>query len=165
MPRPHLPGRPPTPTRTLTPDEAGRLLASVPTADPIGIRDRAMLALLLRGGLRVSALLALRAADLRRGPGGLAVVVRGATAVECHPLPPDAALALADHLAASPPTAPDAPLFRSAGHGAGRRATPSLAQADVYRVVRRRAAAAGIVGRVGGDGLRLSGRGGEEGWS
>lgn len=52
------------PPEPLTPDEVARLLAGCSLRAPTGIRNRAMLMLLYRSGLRVSELLALKPADI-----------------------------------------------------------------------------------------------------
>lgn len=52
------------PAQPLTPDEMQRLLDACSRKAPTGIRNRAMLTLLYRSGLRVSELLALRPSDI-----------------------------------------------------------------------------------------------------
>jgi site-specific recombinase XerD len=52
------------PAEPLTPDEVHRLIDACSRKAPTGIRNRAMLALLYRSGLRVSEVLALRPSDL-----------------------------------------------------------------------------------------------------
>lgn len=57
----------PYPPEILTPDEVSRLLAKCSRRAPTGIRNRALLTLLYRSGLRVSEVLSLRPADVDLG--------------------------------------------------------------------------------------------------
>lgn len=59
----------------LSSDELARLLTAPPAADPLGLRDRAMLETLYSAGLRVSELVGLNDADLDMAEG--LIVVRG----------------------------------------------------------------------------------------
>ena len=52
------------PTSVLTHAQVKRLLASIPTDDPCGYRDRAMLELLYSSGIRINELLTLKIADV-----------------------------------------------------------------------------------------------------
>ena len=62
------------PAEPLTPDEARRLLAAPSRRAPTGIRNRALLILLWRGGLRVSEALALKSKDLDAQQGTIRVL-------------------------------------------------------------------------------------------
>lgn len=61
------------PPEPLTPDEARRLIAAVPGTGPIGLRNRALIAILWRSGLRISEALALYPRDVNHANGTLRV--------------------------------------------------------------------------------------------
>ena len=71
-------GRPwPALPRYLSPDEVDRLIEQPDTTTPLGERDRAMLELMYATGLRVSELVALKAADLSLSGGYLTTTGKG----------------------------------------------------------------------------------------
>jgi integrase/recombinase XerD len=61
----------------LNADEIGRLLDAPPVAEPLGLRDRAMMQLLYASGLRVSELCSVQISDLERNMGIVRVVGKG----------------------------------------------------------------------------------------
>ena len=71
-------GRPwPALPRYLTPDEVDRLIEQPDAATPLGRRDRTMLEVLYATGLRVSELVALKAADVNLSAGYLTTTGKG----------------------------------------------------------------------------------------
>lgn len=72
------------PPYVLTTEEVGRLLSAPPTADPFGIRDRAILETMYSSGVRVGELVAMNLGDLRLQEG--TVEVRGKGRVERYGL-------------------------------------------------------------------------------
>jgi integrase/recombinase XerD len=71
-------GRPwPALPRYLTPDEVDRLIDQPDTSTPLGQRDRTMLEVLYATGLRVSELVALKAADINLSGGYLTTTGKG----------------------------------------------------------------------------------------
>ncbi len=62
------------PPEPLTPEEVTRLLRAPSTRAPTGVRNRALLVVLYRAGLRISEALALRPKDLDRARGTLRVL-------------------------------------------------------------------------------------------
>ncbi len=62
------------PAEVLTPDEVARLMRACSTAAPTGVRNRALIATLYRGGLRIGETLALRPKDLDRQAGTVRVL-------------------------------------------------------------------------------------------
>ncbi len=61
------------PAEPLTAEEVRALISAVPGKGPLGVRNRALIALLWRSGLRISEALALRPADLDERNGTLRV--------------------------------------------------------------------------------------------
>lgn len=61
------------PAEPLTPDEAQALVDAIPGRGPLAVRNRALVALLWRSGLRVSEALALRPADVDERAGTVRV--------------------------------------------------------------------------------------------
>ena len=140
-------GRTPMPTR----EEARALLAAIPTDSLVGLRDRALVAALLYTFSRVSALTAMRVEDYypvgkqwwvrRREKGG-----------KEHAMPANPTLQgyLDAYLeAAGIEGDRKGPLFRSAAGRTGRLTDKAMSRTDVFRMVRRRAEAAGVATRIG----------------
>ena len=138
-------------TRMPTRDEAKALLAAIPADGLVGLRDRALIGTLLYSFARVSAALAMRVEDYY--PVGrrwwLRLHEKGG---KHHEMPAHHTLqdALDAYLEAAG-IAGDrkGPLFRSAQGRTGRLTGQAMARADVYRMIGRRAAAAGVATRIG----------------
>jgi integrase/recombinase XerD len=90
--------------RYLAMADVERLIASCDSAMPAGIRDRAILLLLARLGLRAGDVLAMRFDDIDWAEGKLRVCGKGRREV-CLPLPQDAGDALLDYLNRARPNA------------------------------------------------------------
>lgn len=131
-------------TPVLTPDQARQLLDSIETDELIGLRDRALIGVMVYGFARVGAVTSMRVEDyfqsgkkwrfrLHEKGGKLHEVPAHHSAEEYM----DAYLDAADLWAEK-----KAPLFQSIKHG--KAMGKKLAQADVYRMIRRRALAAGL---------------------
>ena len=148
-------------TPVLTATEARDLLASIVTNTRTGLRDRALIALMIYTFARVGAALKMRAEDVfiqgrrtwvrLREKGGkhhdmpchhkLESYLQDFAAALPSPLPPD----------------PKAWLFPTAQGPSGRLTHRPMAQADVYRMIRRRATDAGIETRIGCHSFRATG--------
>jgi len=90
--------------RYLAPADVERLIASCDRTMPGGVRDRAILLLLARLGLRAGDVLAMRLGDIAWEDGTLRVCGKGRREI-LLPLPQDAGDALFDYLERSRPTA------------------------------------------------------------
>lgn len=127
--------------RFLSLDEVERLLAAPDTSTPRGIRDRAMLELLYATGMRVSELVALRAADLDLAHEFLTCTGKGSKQ-RVVPIGSEAASWVRRYLTDARPsllkgrTAP--PLFVS-GRGAS-----ALTRVGFWKLLKRYAVAAGV---------------------
>jgi integrase/recombinase XerD len=96
--------------RGLAPDQVEAILAAPDPASRAGLRDRAILMLLARLGLRGAEAAGLRLADIDWLAGEITVTGKGSIA-ETMPLPADAGQALADYLTRSRPRCPAAAVF------------------------------------------------------
>jgi integrase len=141
-------GSPPPvrPTPQLTEAELNRLLASLDPADPAGARDRALIATMADLRLRVGEVISLCLRGLSETDGTLSLTVpsrNGAgRALLLPPRPATELRRLLAHLGAD--AHPDGPLFPSMPRGTRRLGSSPMVQTDVFRMVRRRARAAGL---------------------
>jgi site-specific recombinase XerD len=147
-------------TAVLEGDEWRRLIDSIPTETLRDLRDRALIATLTYGFARITAALRMKVEDLR--PRGAAWVLRlhekggKQHAMPCHHT---AAEMLHAYIAAAG-IAEDRKgwLFRTAkGHRATALSDKPMDQADAWRMVRRRAIAAGIMAPIGNHSFRATG--------
>ena len=138
-------------TRMPTREEAKALLAAIPTDSIVGLRDRALIATLLYTFARVGAATAMRVADYY--PVGKRWWVRlHEKGGKHHEMPCHHTLQeyLDAYIAAAGITAEArTPLFRTAAGRVDRLTAQAMTQPDVYRMIRRRADAAGVATRIG----------------
>jgi len=146
-------------TPVLDPAEAQTLLDSIDVTTPIGLRDRALIGLMVFSFGRIGAALAMRVEDVFVQNRRLWVRLRekGGKRHEmpCHHSLDEYLHAYLDGAG----IADDAkgPLFRTIGRGTGRLTRTSLPQANAYAMVRRRATAAGIETKIGNHSFRATG--------
>ncbi len=149
----------PTAAPSLAGAEAERLIGSIDGGTIIGLRDRALIGLLVYGCARIGAVLAMRVEDYfwvgkRRW---LRLHEKGGRRHEL-PAHPKLAAYLDAYLAGLDGAAEGASLLFSSLRG--RSATPggrALSRVDAYRMIRRRAVAAGIRARIGCHSFRATG--------
>ena len=158
-------------TPVLTAEEARALLDSIRTARTgqrgdgaekpllVGLRDRALIGAMVYTFARVSAVLRMRVRDyfLQGRRGWLRLHEKGGKehAVPCHH---NLELYLDSYLAAADIAGDlDGPLFRTAVGRSGRLTAKPLWQQDAYRMIQRRAKAAGIRTRIGNHTFRATG--------
>ncbi len=146
-------------TPVLEPAEARVLLDSIDVSTPIGLRDRALIALMVYSFGRIGAALAMRVEDVFVQNRRLWVRLRekGGKRHEmpCHHSLDEYLHAYLDGTG----IADDAkgPLFRTIGRGTSRLTRTPLPQANAFAMVRRRAAAAGIETKIGNHSFRATG--------
>jgi integrase/recombinase XerD len=133
---------------TLSAGQVEALIAACDTATPVGTRDRAVLVMLARLGLRTAEVAALRLADVDWRRGQLLVRGKG-NRIEALPLPAAVGEALADYLIRTRPSCPSRSVFLSVR---GRPPRPLTAMA-VRQIVARACARAGLP-RLGAHRLR-----------
>jgi site-specific recombinase XerD len=146
-------------TPVLEPIEARALLDSIDVTTPIGLRDRALIALMVYSFARVGAALAMKVEDVFVQNRRLWVRLREkggkAHAMPCHH-------SLEEYLTAYIEQTEimedgKGPLFRTVGRGTARLTRTPLPQANAYAMIARRAAAAGIATKVGNHSFRATG--------
>ncbi|MGI4944566.1 MAG: tyrosine-type recombinase/integrase [Janthinobacterium lividum] len=146
-------------TPVLEPAEARAVLDAIDVTTPIGLRDRALIGLMVFSFARVGAALGMTVEDVfTQGPRlWVRLQEKGgkAHAMPCHH-------SLDEYLHAYLDGAGIAgdgkgPLFRTVGRGTGRLTRTLLPQANAYAMIRRRAAAAGIETKVGNHSFRATG--------
>ncbi len=139
--------------------EARQLLDSIDTSTPAGLRDRALIALMVYSFARVGAALGMTVADVFVQNRRLWVRLRekGGKRHEmpCHHTLEEYLHAYID--GAGIGSDPKGPLFRTIGRGTKALTRTALQQANAYAMVRRRAEAAGIGTRIGNHTFRATG--------
>src|SRR5215469_1184854 len=96
--------------RAISPEHAQRAFDSCDLNTGVGLRNRAVLLLLARLGLRASEIIALKLEDCDWDRGHLRVCSKGGRE-ELLPMPADVGAAIADYLQHGRPTSPDRHLF------------------------------------------------------
>jgi site-specific recombinase XerD len=146
-------------TPMLEPAEARKLLDSIDTGTPIGLRDRALIALMVYSFARVGAALAMRVEDVYTERRRLWVRLREkggkAHAMPCHHNLEAYLTAYIDKTGIGDD--PKGPLFRTVGRRTKQLTQTPLAQSEAYRMIERRAAAAGIDTQIGNHSFRATG--------
>ncbi len=147
-------------TPVLNTDEARTLLDSIDISTLIGLRDRALIGLMVYSFARINAVLEMKVRDYfvqgRRGWVRLHEKGGKEHEVPCHH---NLEFYLDQYIAAAGIAGdPDGALFRTAANRAGAVLTESsMWQQDAYRMIQRRALAAGIKTRIGNHTFRATG--------
>ncbi len=146
-------------TPMLEPAEARKLLDSIDTATPIGLRDRALIALMVYSFARVGAALAMRVEDVytERRRSWVRLREKGGKAhtMPCHHNLEAYLIAYIDKTSIGED--PKGPLFRTVGRRTKQLTQTPLAQSEAYRMIERRAEAAGIETQIGNHSFRATG--------
>ena len=147
-------------TPVLSPEEARTLLDSIEVTAIAGLRDRALIGMMVYSFARIGAVLGMKVEDVYTQQRRLWVRLREkggkAHAMPCHHNLETYLTAYIE--AASIAGDPRGPLFRTIGRSKGRPLTRSpLAQADSYQMIGRRCAAVGIATKVGNHSFRATG--------
>ena len=146
-------------TPVLDPTEARALLDSIDTGPVAGLRDRALIALMVYSFARIGAALGMAVEDVYTQNRRLWVRLREKGgkrhAMPCHHNLEEYLVAYLD--GAGLRGDPKGPLFRTIGRGTGKLTRTALPQANAYAMIRRRAAAAGIETKLGNHSFRATG--------
>ncbi len=132
---------------------------SIDTSTPAGLRDRALIGLMVYSFARIGAALGMTVEDVYTQNRRLWVRLREKGgkrhAMPCHHNLDEYLVAYLD--GAGLRDDPKGPLFRTIGRGTGKLTRTPLPQANAYAMIRRRAAAAGIATRLGNHSFRATG--------
>ena len=144
-------------TPVLDREEARALLGAIDTSSLTGLRDRALIGVMIYTFARVGAVLQMNVADYfsqgRRG--WVRLHEKGGKEHEA-PCVPKLEMFLDEYIAAADIAADtDGPLFRTTGRSTG--TAHRMAQQDAYRLIQRYAKRAGIKTRIGNHSLRATG--------
>jgi site-specific recombinase XerD len=146
-------------TPVLDPAEARTLLDSIDISTHTGLRDRALIGLMVYSFARIGAALAMAVEDVYTQNRRLWVRLREKGgkrhAMPCHHNLEEYLVAYLD--GAGLRGDPKGPLFRTIGRGTGRLTRTVLPQANAYAMIGRRAAAAGIATKLGNHSFRATG--------
>lgn len=146
-------------TPVLDASEARQLLDSIDVSTPIGLRDRALIALMVFSFARVGAALAMRVEDVYVQHRRLWVRLREKGGKQ-HEMPCHHTLEAYLHAyleGTGIANEPKGPLFRTIARGTNLLSARALPQANAYAMVRRRALAAGIGTAIGNHTFRATG--------
>jgi site-specific recombinase XerD len=144
-------------TPVLAADEARALLDAIDTGTLTGLRDRALIGVMVYSFARVNAVIGMKVKDYfsqgRRGWVRLHEKGGKEHEVPCH----HSLEKLLDEYISAAGIAgdPNGPLFRTTGRKTGQ--AQAMWQQDVYRMIQRRAAAAGIKTKIGNHTFRATG--------
>ncbi|MFM0307130.1 tyrosine-type recombinase/integrase [Paraburkholderia sp. RL17-383-BIF-A] len=146
-------------TPVLDATEARQLLDSIDVTTPIGLRDRALIALMVFSFARIGAALTMRVDDVYSQQRRVWVRLheKGGKfhAMPCHHTLEAYLNAYFEGTGIA--NEPKGPLFRTIARGTGQLSATPLPQANAYAMVRRRAAAAGIDTAIGNHTFRATG--------
>lgn len=146
-------------TPVLDPAEARALLDSIDVTTPGGLRDRALIGLMIYSFARIGAALGMRVEDVYTQNRRLWVRLREkggkAHALPCHHNLEAYLTAYLEQTGLIEDG--KGPLFRTIGRGTAKLTTTPLPQANAYAMVARRAAAIGIKTKIGNHTFRATG--------
>ena len=146
-------------TAVLEPAEARALLDSIDATTPAGLRDRALISLMVYSFARIGAAVGMKVEDVYTQNRRLWVRLheKGGKdhAMPCHHNLEQALLAYLEGNGVE--NTPKDPLFRTIGRGTGQLTRTFLPQANAYAMIRRRALAAGIKTKIGNHSFRATG--------
>jgi site-specific recombinase XerD len=147
-------------TPVLDPSEARALLDSIDVSNHAGLRDRALIALMVYSFARIGAALGMAVEDVYTQNRRLWVRLREKGgkrhAMPCHHNLEEYLTAYLDE-GTGLRGDPKGPLFRTIGRGTDKLTRTVLPQANAYAMIRRRVVAAGIETKLGNHSFRATG--------
>jgi integrase/recombinase XerC len=146
-------------TPVLDPSEARALLDTIDVTKPVGLRDRALIALMVYSFARIAAALAMKVEDVYVQNRRLWVRLHEKGGKR-HEMPCHHNLEAYLHVyidGCALAGDPKGPLFRTIGPGTDELTATPLPQANAYAMIRRRAAAADIETKIGNHTFRATG--------
>ena len=146
-------------TPVLDPSEARALLDRIDTSTVVGLRDRALIGLMVYSFARIGAALGMAVEDVYTQNRRLWVRLREKGgkrhAMPCHHNLEEYLTTYLDGAGLRGDA--KGPLFRTIGRGTGQLTRTVLPQANAYAMIRRRAAGAGIATKLGNHSFRATG--------
>ena len=146
-------------TPVLEPAEARALIDSIDITTPAGLRDRALIGLMVYSFARIGAALAMKVEDVFTQNRRLWVRLREkggkAHVMPCHHSLEEYLTAYLEQTGIMEDG--KGPLFRTIGRGTAKLTRTPLPQANAYAMIARRATAAGIATKVGNHSFRATG--------
>lgn len=145
-------------TPILDSEDARRLLASIDTSTQAGLRDRALIALMVYSFARIGAALGMKIEDVyTQNRLWVRLREKGGKRHEmpCHHNLEEYLVAYIDGTGLRDD--PKGLLFRTIGRGTGQLTTNPLTQSDAHAMIQRRMAAAGIATKAGNHSFRATG--------
>jgi len=146
-------------TAVLEPEEARRLLNGIDASTHAGLRDRALISLMIYSFSRVGAALRMEVEDVFTQNRRLWVRLREKGgkdhAMPCHHNLEQALIAYLDGTGIV--NDPKGPLFRTISRGTNRLSRTPLPQANAYEMIRRRSLLCGIKTKIGNHSCRATG--------
>jgi site-specific recombinase XerD len=146
-------------TPVLDPSEARELLDSIDVSTHAGLRDRALIALMVYSFARIGAALGMVVEDVHTQNRRLWVRLREKGGkrhqMPCHHNLEEYLVGYLDGVGLRDD--PKGPLFRTIGRGTGKLTRTVLPQANAYAMIRRRANTAGIATKLGNHSFRATG--------
>jgi integrase len=146
-------------TPVLEPAEARALIDSIDVTTPVGLRDRALIGLMVYSFARIGAALSMKADDAYSERRRLWVRLKekGGKRHEmpCHHNLEAYLTAYIEGTGIAGD--PKGPLFRTIGRGTGKLTRTPLPRANAYAMIQRRATAAGLATRIGNHSFRATG--------
>jgi site-specific recombinase XerD len=146
-------------TPVLAPEEARALIDAIDITTPIGLRDRALIGLMVYSFGRIGAALDMRVEDVFTQQRRLWVRLHEKGGKEhvmpCHHNLEEYLVAYIDGCGLADD--PQGPLFRTIGRGIRQLTRTPLPQANAWAMVQRRALAAGIATQIGNHTFRATG--------
>lgn len=146
-------------TSVLMPEEARRLLDMIDVSKPVGLRDRALIGLMVYSFARIGAALAMKVEDVftQRGRLWVRLHEKGGKRHEmpCHHNLQDYLQAYID--AMNLRDDPKGPLFRTINRQEKKLSQTVLAQSNAYDMIVRRTKAAGLLTKAGNHTFRATG--------
>ncbi len=146
-------------TPVLDPSEARQLLDSIDSSTHAGLRDRALIALMVFSFARIGAALSMKVEDVYTQNRRLWVHLREKGGKQ-HAMPCHHSLEAYLHaylVETGIKDDPKGPLFRTIGRGTKQLSATALPQANAHAMVRRRALAAGLQTLIGNHTFRATG--------
>jgi integrase len=145
-------------TPVLDPAEARALIDAIDVSTPIGLRDRALIGLMVYSFARVGAALDMKVEDVYVQNRRLWVRLHEKGGKQ-HEMPCHHNLEkyLHEYLDGCGLSDPKGPLFPTIAKGTGQLSTLALDQSNAHAMIRRRAAAAGVETKIGNHTFRATG--------